>query len=239
MTRLRTTAIALSLLTLLCAAARADEPDEPGLVPAPHHAPPEQAVDIEHPRPANDFAPSPPPVVWVRTETGTPRPSLQPMARDSDIRVALDAGAGYGGFAGLFGLYRVHGPAFCASMSTTFGGTRVRHGIRFAGTYGYRWTGTSEPLFGESSKSVESRFAAGQAGYLAQFQGGGWLSAGLGLFDLRVDTDSDSVTLPEAYVAGGYDVHLGRHLALRLAAEVGTLVITWRAQATGSLQVRF
>jgi hypothetical protein len=76
-------------------------------------------------------------------------------------------------------------------------------------------------------------------GYLAQFEGGGWLSAGLGLFDLRVDTDSDSVTLPEAYVAGGYDVHLGRHLALRLAAEVGTLVITWRAQATGSLQVRF
>jgi hypothetical protein len=236
MTRLRTTSVALSLLTLLCAAARADEPDEPGLAPAPAHAPQEQVVDIEHPRRANAFAPSPPPVVRVRT---SPRPRPQPMARDSGTRVALDAGAGYGGFAALFGLYRVHGPAFCASISTTFGGTRVRHGIRFAGTYGHRWTGTSEPLFGESAESVESRFAAGQAGYLAQFQGGGWLSAGLGLYNLRPDDHSDSVTLPEAYVAGGYDVHLGRHLALRLAAEVGTLVITWRAQATGSLQVRF
>jgi len=233
MTLLRTTSVALSLLTL-CASARADEPDEPGLAPAPAYAPQEQVADIEHPRRANAFAPSPPPVVWV-----SPRPSPQPIARDSGVRVALDAGAGYGGYTALFGLYRIHGPAFFGSVSMTFGGTRVRHGIRLAGTYGHRWTGISEPLFGASEESVESRFIAGHAGYLAQFEGGGWLSAGLGLYNLREETHSDSITLPEAYVAAGYDVHLGRHLALRLAAEVGTLVITWRAQATGSLQVRF
>lgn len=216
--------------------AGAQETDEPGIqgtpLPAPSiPAPAPQQVDLE----VVEISPLPAPEAPVLVQAPS-RP------RDRGPFFTLDAGASYGGYAGLFG-ESVSGPLATASLAMTFGSGRARHGLRLGGYYG-RMDGTYDPLF-DSGYAIETRLYGVNLGYMLQ-AGGFWLTAGWGAVHLdsdRVDPTSwasdPSRTLPEAVLGLGYDIRFSDNLGLRLGGEVGTFFVSWRGQLGGSLVLRF
>jgi len=160
----------------------------------------------------------------------------------------LDAGVGYSGFVALFGP-SVSGPMFNTSLALTFGGGRAKHGVRLGGYIGLMH---GDDNYGYENESLEgTRLLGANLAYVVQV-GGFWLSAGWGMLKIEATRQvvsyddvnqthetTDSATLPEGVLALGYDFRFSRHLGLRLSGELGTLLVTWRAQAAASLVVRF
>jgi hypothetical protein len=107
-------------------------------------------------------------------------------------------------------------------------GKRWGLGLRLSGSKSLGMTGK-----GSDSSADASGFEAGFLFDVYNF----WISAGLGFSHYGMG--GQSLYLPEASVALGYDIPLGNHFALRLAASLSTLMITARAQLGGGLVVRF
>jgi hypothetical protein len=77
----------------------------------------------------------------------------------------------------------------------------------------------------------------GSASFLMNFSGF-WLSGGLAV-DYFGDWDGDGVTLPALALALGYDIPLGRHLALRLEASGSTLLVINHGSLGAGIVARF
>lgn len=106
---------------------------------------------------------------------------------------------------------------------------------------GKRW-GLGLRLSGNKSLALKDKRGDGgdasgaELGFLVDVYGF-WVSTGWGF--VHYGDDHDGIVLPEAFVALGYDIPLGRHLALRLSTSASTLLVTGRLQAGGGLVVRF
>lgn len=110
-------------------------------------------------------------------------------------------------------------------------------GVRFAAAGGLKmqlhhsWdTGTS------TSKPHQAQLVYGSASFLMKIHGF-WFSSGLAITYLG--ESSDTVTLPALALAVGYDIPLGRVLALRLEASGSTLIVVNHGSLGGGLVARF
>lgn len=201
-------------------------------------APGRQHLDREQP-PCSSCAPA----VIIRTTT--PRASVASV--DSGPHVSLDANAGYGGYWFLM-REGVSGPVFSGSLSILFGAGHSRGGLRLHGFYS-KASGEMDHLF-DSPEPTETWLAGGSASAIGEYKGL-WGSVGLGVVHVSSTTGdpepwtnysdgSESYTLPEIAMAAGYNLPLGRHLALRVSGEVGTFFfVSWRASVNAGLMVRF
>jgi hypothetical protein len=222
---------------LLPGVALAQTPDEPGITPPPAvTAPPEpgtQVIDIEVP----DVPLSPDPRL-------VPVQLVQPACVDRGPFLRLSLGGGYTSFAVLFS-ESGHGPALHGTLAMTFGGGRVKHGIRAGTFYLHQMEGEVDHLF-ESKKEAKSRVWGANISYVAQWSSF-WLSAGWGFIHLDTDEydhdgaydSSDTSLLPEAIFGLGFDIPVSRHVSLRLAGELATFLISYRASASAGLVLRF
>jgi hypothetical protein len=66
---------------------------------------------------------------------------------------------------------------------------------------------------------------------------GFWISPGISV--ARMSVDDHATTLPGFSLGLGYDLPLGRHLALRLYAQGSTLLLWGNGQIGGGLVARF
>lgn len=160
---------------------------------------------------------------------------------DGGTRVNLRATLGYTGFLGPLFLDKMHGPQLGGALVIDWGrGTRV--GVRLAG-YAARLRGTSEPLFGGAEYDAERSLYGGYVGVQANFRNGLWIAKGFGVqyYDFNPDDGDadDGPWLPELVIAGGYDLHLGRHLALSLGLELATTFASFRGTANVGVKLAF
>ena len=94
----------------------------------------------------------------------------------------------------------------------------------------------------------QGRVYGANLAYVVQFKRL-WLSAGWGVIRLEMpdeiyghgftETSNHNATIPEAVFGVGYDIALSKRVGIRLAGEAGTLIISWRANATAGVVVRF
>jgi hypothetical protein len=225
-----------ALLLLLLPDRALATPDEPGIAPSRAPAAPEtpgQVIDIEPPHAA-------PPC-----RTPTPIRLVRPARVDRGPFVRLSLGGGYTGFATLFA-EDVHGAAIHGTLAMTFGGGRVKHGIRVGGYFLPRMEGEVHSLFG-SAWEAESRAWGANISYVAQWSSF-WLSAGWGAIHLDTEEHgyynsshdcSHSSLYPEAIFGLGFDIPVSRTVSLRLAGELGTFFVSYRASASTGLVLRF
>jgi hypothetical protein len=217
MTKTRSLSLTLLVLFAAPAAAQAAPPlDDPHFV--------EQPAPVEVP---------------TRVEVRT---VCKRRCQDAATRINLHATLGYAGFLGPLFLDKMHGPQLGGALVVDWGrGTRL--GVRLAG-YAARLTGTSEPfLWGETDHDARRSLYGGSVGLQANFVNGLWLAKTLGVqyydFDPDDGDSDDGPWLFELVLAGGYDLHLGKHLALQLGVELGTTFISFRVAANVGVKLSF
>lgn len=227
-------ALSLILLVPAAAAQSADEPyfEDPDCYPAPP-----QIVDIDGPD----------------ARSSARRVQVRKAARrSSGFQVALDATAGYSWYQlNFLSEEEFTGFVYGAALTLSWDTKPSRVGLIIRGFYAPSLVGTVRPFMGSETEATADMWGL-YAGFFAKYMGF-YGTASIGAFHvgniIRVpnpnnpsysDDDVDTTTIPELNVGLGYDIQLGRHLALRLGGEVGTCFFaTWRAAATGGLVVSF
>lgn len=172
----------------------------------------------------------------------------QPCRPPSSFTVKLEASVGYGGYLGPLFLDKTHGPQLNGAVVLSWGrGTQI--GVRVGGFVSQQ-NGSFEPLFDGERRDVAPRLYGGHVAVQASFRNGFWLAKGFGVLHYDRDTasspnlyggsDDSSITLPELVLSGGYDLHLGRHLALQFSLEAATgFFATLRGAANVGLLLKF
>lgn len=174
----------------------------------------------------------------------------------STFRLAISATAGYGGLVGVDDFPSHHGVLVTPSLELTWGRPRLRMGLRISAVLAPVLSRHGVDPAGEGYYSV----AGGNIGFLVH-HGNFWLSPGFGFSQFKMmeqlwdatsargaaddepETDYEedgSLLVPEATVSLGYDIPVGRYLAVRLQADVGTVAfLMFRFQGSLGLQARF
>lgn len=232
---------ALLTITLLClgTSAQAQPADEPHFgAPAPRPVP-DQIVDID------DSGSS-----HRSTRAGVRRVAR----RSSGVELALNVDAGYTYyFYGLLDEEKLHGPVYGGTLTLTWDTSPSRVGLMLRGFYAPSVQGTAEPFLSSQFPGAGHLWGI-SAGVFARYSGF-WGSASLGAVHVGdIDEVMDpsewnrgsapehvqSYTIPELALALGYDLSLGRHLALRVGGEVGScFLLSWRFSANAGVVVRF
>lgn len=182
---------------------------------------------------------------WAQP-VGQPTVAASAAAKPSSgPAVAVDLEAGYGGLSYAFG-DRIRGPVFSGGLNLLWGAGSTRAGLRLRGYYG-QGEGESTFFFTDTTRlPVEAWFAGGNAMFVGDYKGL-WGGAGFGVLHIESlnttisgDQFNSEHTWPEFCLAAGYNLALGKHVALRLSGEVGTnFWLSWRASINGGVQVRF
>jgi len=183
---------------------------------------------------------------------------VQPVSHRSGFRLALNATAGYVGLWGKGRFAPLHGLVLTPSLEFTWGDE--------ARSLGFRISALASPtgaVYGVQPHQQSGLAMYGaHIGFLVHYHGF-WLSPGLGIYTFQpieamavaqMD-DSGAASggsaestgsvdysgpMPEATFTLGYDIPLGRHLALRFQGDVGTTsMLLYRLQVVTGLQVRF
>ena len=228
---------AVMSLVLCVPVAAAQSPDEPYFEDPDCYPAPTRVVDIDDPD----------------TRSSAGRIQLRKAARrSSGFQVALDATAGYSWYQlNFLSEEEFTGFVYGASLSLSWDTKPSRVGLILRGFYAPSLEGTVRPFMGSESDATADMWGL-YLGFFAKYMGF-YGTASLGVFHVgdiyranhtssvyAEDNEVDSTTIPELNVGLGYDIQIGRHLALRLGGEVGTcFFLTWRAAATGGLVVSF
>lgn len=177
----------------------------------------------------------------------TAKAPCRPCRPRSSFTVKLEASVGYAGYLGPLFLDKTHGPQLNGAVVLSWGrGTQI--GVRIGGFVSQQ-SGSFEPLFDGEMRDVTPRLYGGYVAVQASFRNGFWLAKGFGVLRYDRDTtsstpvyssDDGSITLPELVLAGGYDLHLGQHLALQFSLKAATgFFATLRGAANVGLLLKF
>ncbi len=203
-----------------------------------------------------DCYPAPPPIIDIDdpdASTSARRVQVRKASRrSSGFQVALDATAGYSWYQlDFLSEEEFTGFVYSASLSLSWDTRPSRVGLILRGFYAPSLYGTVRPFMGNEAEATADMWGL-YLGFFGKYKGF-YGTASLGAFHVgdiyRVDQSSpysnqdskyDSTTIPELNLGLGYDIQIGRHVALRLGGEVGTcFFLTWRAAATGGVVVSF
>jgi hypothetical protein len=188
------------------------------------------------------------PYFQSRTGWRTPAPTVKKTYTRSSSRrprVVVSAGVGYTGYYSLIS-ERIHGPVVQGSAALIWGRGAHRGGIRLSGFMSDRMNGTRDVFFGSQDETIQAEFGGVHLGVVWQYKGlwaaYGWGALVINGFEpaeaLR-DDKGDAYGMPEMYAAVGYDLHLGRYVALQLGLEAGTTFSSFRGTAHAALQFKF
>ncbi len=200
-----------------------------------------------------DCAPAPPTVMDIEDPAPAPVSVRKAARRGSGFQVALDAGAGFSWYQlDFLSEEEFTGFVYSAALTLTWDTHPSRVGLIVRGFYAPSLSGTVRPFMGSEEEATADMWGV-HIGFFGKYKGF-YGTASLGAFHVgdiyRVsptvsahgvsNAEVDSSTIPELNVGLGYDIEVGRHLALRLGGEVGTcFFLTWRAAATAGLVVSF
>jgi len=236
------TAMSLSLALAGTALAQpvADPEPAPPLAPAPA-APGARPVVIPVLVPCDEpgaaTCPGPAPVVLPY------RGRLPAGPRTFDVSLGITSGVTAGGI--FFGSSIDAAPYLGGDLRLRWSrlGRAWGIGLRISGLATINGKGHSnvmydaEPSYGyESTWSPRMQLWGVEAGFLFDVHGF-WLSSGIGVTQYRQNSNQD--TIPELSLAVGYDISLGRYVALRLHTAVHSMVLSLRAEAGGGLVFKF
>lgn len=203
-----------------------DIQDPPRVVAVP--AGPAVLVPVATPAPCDE--PAAPCDIRLQSPRLTPPLPFAPPRLPWQLRVSLSVQSGVVAAGVLFGSDM--GPAAYLGGDVRFlwskPGRRWGLGLRLSGSKSLGMTSKHSDT-GADASGFEAAFLFDVYNF--------WISAGLGFSHYGMG--DQGLFLPEASVAIGYDIPLGNHFALRLAASLSTLMITARAQLGGGLVVRF
>lgn len=159
-------------------------------------------------------------------------------------RVVLSAGIGYAGYYSLL-VEHIHGPVIQGSAALIWGRGEHRGGIRLSGFMSDRMSGTRDQWFSDTDPKIEAEFGGIHLGVVWQYKGL-WAAYGWGALIINgyrpeeaANSKGDAYGMPEMYAAVGYDLHLGRYVALQFGLEAGTTFLSIRGTAHTGIQFKF
>ena len=198
-----------------------------------------------------DCTPAPPQVMDIADGGPAPMRVHKVARRSSGFQVALDATAGINWYRlNFLDEEEFTGFVYSAAMTLTWDTNPSRVGLVVRGFYAPSLSGTVDPFLNKEADATADMWGV-YLGFYGKYKGF-WGSASIGALHVgSIETDAEltdsekddyegSTTIPELSLGLGYDIHLSRHVALRLGGEVGTcFFLTWRAAATGGVVVSF
>jgi hypothetical protein len=190
------------------------------------------------------WMPAPPIIVVQPTPQMTPAPIIlrapAPARPPAQLNVSLGFTSGITGF-GVIWTGHSHGASASVGGDLRFlwksRFVKAALGFRLFGSAGIRMQGNKDGFLDDSDSTL---YGAGLYDVGAAFVvdiSGFWISTGISVAYMQVA--NTKTTLPGVSVGLGYDIPLGRFLALRLYAQGSTLLLWGNGQLGGGLVARF
>lgn len=187
-------------------------------------------------------------VLDTRPATILHRPAVAPRVHRT--RFQLGASLGY---TAMTGFTRLSAPTIEAVAALRFGGGVSEHlGLRLSAFAAAPIKSSSDNSYGASSEDDARAYGASLALQIS-WNNGFWLAPGLGVLRYRgplafmmCDASafgegggcgSDELTVPELTLGIGWEISLSRNVALQLAGQAGTAIVTLRGSLYAGLSI--